>query len=96
MSEDRAREIDEIATMLDSVGSEYLDWKGQLFAIAEKVYEWKTNALASAHALRCTCLPIGGGDPDPRCVELWALGGGAGDAEPGPGPLEGFRPNLSQ
>ena len=93
MSEDRAREIDEIATMLDSVGSEYLDWKGQLFAIAEKVYEWKTNALASAHALRCTCLP---GAPDPDCAALWALGGGAGDAEPEPGPLEGFRPNLSR
>ena len=61
--------------------------------LADFVLQYLRDALASAHALRCTCLP---GVPDPRCVELWALGGGAGDAEPGPGPLEGFRPGLQR
>jgi hypothetical protein len=44
----RAEEIDKIATMLDSVGDEYLDWKGQLFPTAEKVYAYVADAVAQA------------------------------------------------
>ncbi len=54
------------------------------------------DLAASAHALRCTCLPEGAGGADPRCVELWGLVGGTGDAEPGPDPLDGFRPDLER
>lgn len=50
MSQDdaAARERDEIATLLDSVGAEYLDWKEQLFPIAAKVQEWKNACVAEA------------------------------------------------
>ncbi len=44
----RAEEIDQIVTLLDSVGSEYLDWKGQLFPIATKVYEREQEQVAQA------------------------------------------------
>jgi chromosome segregation ATPase len=44
----RAEEIDAIAAMLDSAGSDFLDWKGQLYETARRVHEYVADAIAQA------------------------------------------------
>lgn len=58
----RAKEIDAIVTMIDSVGSTYLDWKGQLFQIAAKVYEYAEQRAAQAaqrETEECALIAVG-------------------------------------